>query len=89
MRNCKFLTKADLHKGYWCFPLTDRAREISAFDTSRRLYEYNVLLFIMKNAPTAFQRMIHSVLKGLPNTNVYIDDTVTVDDTREAHVASL
>ena len=36
--HCKFLTKVDLLKGYWCVPLTDRAREISAFTTPRGLY---------------------------------------------------
>ena len=87
--HCKFLTKVDLLKGYWCVPLTDRARELSAFATPRGLYEYNVLPFGMKNAPATFQRMIYSVLQGLPNTNAYIDDIVTGDDTFEDHLTSV
>ena len=79
----------DLLKGFSCIPLTDEAREISPFATSRGLYEYNVLTFKVKNAPAPFQRTIHSVLQGLPNTNAYIDDIVTGDDTWEAHLASL
>lgn len=82
----KFLTKIDLLKGYWCVPLTDRGREISAFVTPSGLYEYNVLPFGMKNAPATFQRMIHSVIKNLPNTNAYIDDLVTGSDSWEAHL---
>lgn len=73
----KFLTKVDLLKGYWCVPLTDRGREISAFVTPSGLYEYDVLPFGMKNSPATFQRMINSVVQGLPNTSAYIDDLVT------------
>lgn len=82
----KFLTKIDLLKGYWCVPLTERAREISAFVTPSGLYEYNVLPFGMKNAPATFQRMIQSVIQGLPNTNAYIDDLVTGSDSWEEHL---
>ena len=39
----KFLTKINLLKGYWCVPLTDRGREISAFVTPSGLYESNDL----------------------------------------------
>ena len=87
--HAKFLTKIDLLKGYWCVPLTDRAREISAFVTPSGLYEYNVLPFGMKNAPATFQRMIHGVIKDLPNTNAYIDDLVTGSDTWEDHLEAV
>ena len=85
----KFLTKIDLLKGYWCVPLTEQAREISAFVTPSGLYEYKVLPFGMKNAPATFQRMIHSIIKDLPNTNAYIDDLVTGSDSWEAHLEAV
>ena len=37
--NAKYFTKIDLLKGYWCVPLTKRAKEISAFVTPFGLYE--------------------------------------------------
>jgi hypothetical protein len=85
----RFLTKIDLLKGYWCVPLTDRARAISAFVTPSGLYEYKVLPFCMKNAPATFQRMIQSVIQDLPNTNAYIDDLVMGSDSWEAHLDDL
>ena len=85
----EFLTKIDLLKGYWCVPLTERAREISAFVTPSGLYEYNVLPFGMKNAPATFQRMIHSVTQDLTHTQSYIDDLVTGNDNWEDHLISL
>ena len=85
----KFLTKIDLLKGYWCAPLTDRGREISAFVTPSGLYEYNVLPFGMKNSPVTFQRMINSIIQGLKDTDAYIDDLVTRSYTLEEHIESV
>ncbi|KAF7690629.1 hypothetical protein HF521_012433, partial [Silurus meridionalis] len=70
----KFLTKIDLLKGYWCVPLTKQGREISAFVTPSGLYEYQVLPFGMKNSPATFQRMIHAVIRDLPNTMLLQQD---------------
>ena len=87
--SAKYLTKMDLLKGYWCVPLTERGREISAFVTSSGLYEYNVLPFGMKNAPATFQRMMESVVQGLEHTHAYIDDLITRSDTWEEHVKNV
>jgi hypothetical protein len=40
----------------------------------------------MKNAPASFQRMMHSVIRGLPNTYAYLDDVVTGSDSWEEHI---
>ncbi|XP_062907390.1 HSPB1-associated protein 1 homolog isoform X4 [Mobula hypostoma] len=85
----KYITKVGLLRGYWCLPLTDRAREISAFVTPSGLCEYNVLPFGMKNAPGTFPRMIKSVIKGLKNTEAYIDDLVVWSDMWEEHIVAV
>ena len=36
--NSKYVTKFDLLKGFWQVPLTDRAKEVSAFATQNGLY---------------------------------------------------
>ena len=51
----KYVTKFDLLKGFWQIPLTDRAKEISAFVTPDGLYQYKVMPFGMKNSPATFQ----------------------------------
>lgn len=51
------ITKLDLLKGYWCVPLTDRAKEISAFVTPDGLYKYCVIPFGMKNSQATFWGM--------------------------------
>ena len=53
--NSKYITKFDPLKGFWQIPLTERAKEISAFVTPDGLYQYKVLPFGMKNSPATFQ----------------------------------
>ena len=45
--NSKYVTKFDLLKGFWQVPLTDRAKEVSAFATPNGLYQYKVMPFGM------------------------------------------
>ena len=60
--NAKFFSKFELLKGYWQVPLTDRAKEISAFCTPDALYQYRVMPFGMKNALATFQRMVNHIV---------------------------
>ena len=87
--SARYLTKIDLLKGYWCVPLTERGREVSAFVTTAGLFEYNVMPFGMKNAPATFQRMMENVLHGLDHSHAYIDDVVVRSDTWEEHCANI
>ena len=48
--NAKYVSKFDLLKGFWQIPLSERAKEISAFATPYGLYQYKVMPFGMKNA---------------------------------------
>ena len=41
--NAKYVSTFDMLKGYWQLPLTQRAREISAFVTPSGLYQYKVM----------------------------------------------
>ena len=64
----KCVTKFDLLKGFWQIPLTDRAREISAFVLLMDLINTSyVMPFGMKNSPATFQRLISMIITGLDN----------------------
>ena len=60
--NSKYATKFDLLKRFWQVPLTDRAKEVSAFATPDGLYEYKVMPFGMKNSPATLQRLVNNVI---------------------------
>ncbi len=72
----KYVTKFDLVKGFWQIPLSERAKEISAFVTLDRLYSCTVMPFGMKNAPSTFQRLMNHIVHGLQSCVIYIDDAV-------------
>ena len=84
--NAKFVSKFDLLKGYWQVPLTERAKEISAFVTPDGLFQYRVMPFGMKNAPATFQRMINSVICDLDFCKSYIDDVIIISESWDQHV---
>ncbi|KAL1249464.1 hypothetical protein QQF64_020469 [Cirrhinus molitorella] len=76
--SAKFVSKLDLLKGYWQVPLTQRASDISAFVTPDCFMQYNVMAFGMRNAPATFQRLIQTVLAGVPHSKcVFGQATVT------------
>lgn len=87
--SAKYVSKFDLLKGYWQVPLSERAKEISAFVTPDGLYQFRVLPFGLRNAPSCFQRMMNEVTRGLTNCVTYIDDVVLYSDSWTDHVAQI
>ncbi len=87
--SARYVTKLDLLKGYWQVPLTKRASEISAFVTPDSFLQYTVLAFGMRNAPATFQRMMHQVLSGVSDCEVYLDDIVIYSDDWVQHLETL
>lgn len=80
MGNAKFVSKFDLLKGYWQVPLTERAREISAFIVPSGLFSYKVMSFRLRNAPATFQHLMNQVIRCVlmmsscivePGMNIY------------------
>ncbi|KAK8725979.1 hypothetical protein OTU49_010587, partial [Cherax quadricarinatus] len=70
-------------------PLTQRAKEISAFVTPDGLFQYNVLRFGLKNALATFQRRINTVIRVLDGVQAYLDDIVVFSNQWETHLVRL
>ena len=85
----KYVTKIDLLKGFYQVPLTECAKELSAFVTTSGLYQYKVMAFGMKNSPATFQRLINSVTSGIDGCDAYIDDAILYSDTWEEHLSTI
>ena len=85
----KYVTKIDLLKGFYQVPLTERAKELSAFVTPSGLYQFKVMAFGMKNSPATFQRLINSVTSGIDGCDAYIDDAIIYSDTWEEHLSTI
>ena len=87
--NAKFVSTFDMLKGYWQVPLTQRAREISAFVTPSGLYQYKVMPFGMKNAPATFQRMVNKLVRDIDGCEGYIDDVIIFSDNWSDHIRQI
>ncbi|XP_037776259.1 uncharacterized protein LOC119573219 [Penaeus monodon] len=85
----KYLSKIDLHKGFYQIMLTEKARVTSAFITPFGLYEYLVMPFGMRNSPATFQRVMNFTLQGLDGIHVYLDDILILSETWSQHLESL
>ena len=72
----KFVSKSDSLKEFWQIPLTEKAKEMSAFVNPDGLFQYKVMLFGMKNSPATFQRLVNKVISGLDGVGAYIDDFI-------------
>ena len=82
----RYVSKFDLLKGFWQVPLTERAKEISAFVTDDGLFQFKVMPFEMQNSPATFQRLINQVISGLTGCDAYIDDVIVYSETWSEHV---
>ena len=87
--NAKYVSKFDLLKGYWQVPLSEKAKELSAFVTPDGFYQYKVMPFGMRNAPATFQRLINTVTSGLTGCEAYLDDIIVYSDTWEDHLQQI
>lgn len=87
--NAVFLTKIDMLRGYYQVPLTERAKRISAFVTPDGLYQYKVMPFGLKNAPSTYQRLTSEIVEGLEGVNCYIDDLIIYSNNWNSHITTL
>ncbi|OWY97546.1 reverse transcriptase, partial [Phytophthora megakarya] len=69
----------DMASGFWVVPMTDRAREISAFITPFGLFEWSRMPFGLKNAPQIYQRLVDNALYGFLKISRSGDAGATTD----------
>lgn len=78
----KVFCKIDLKKGYWQIPLSHSSKQYTAFTAPSGIrYQFKVMPFGLKNAPSTFIRLMCQVLSGLWDiADVYLDDIIVKAD---------
>ena len=87
--NAKVFSKLDLANACLQLPLEEESKEYVTISTHQGLYRYNRLPFGVSSAPAIFQRTMESLLAGIPNVSVYIDDLLVSGSTEEEHLHTL
>ena len=82
-------TKLDMSQAYLQLLLDDQSKELLTINTHKGLFAYNRLHFGVSSAPAIFQHMMESLLKGIPNVLVYLDDILITGQSQEQHIKNL
>jgi hypothetical protein len=85
LAGCNIFSKLDLRKGYLQVPVAAANVPKTAIITPFGLFEFVRMPFGLKNAGITFQRLMDSLLGGLPFTFVYLDDILVASSGEAAH----
>ncbi|KAK3086868.1 hypothetical protein FSP39_024642 [Pinctada imbricata] len=81
----------DLASGYWQVEMEPDDKAKTAFSTPKGLFQFKVMPFGLCNAPATFERLMETVLNGLPFQTclLYIDDIIVYSKDFKTHVERL
>ena len=79
-------TSLDLRSGYHQLRMSEESKKFTAFQSDDGIYEYNVVPFGLKNAPTVFQKFMKSIIRDIPSAYVYLDDIIIASESKEQNV---
>ncbi len=85
LAGCTIFSKLDLKKGYLQVPVAASDVPKTAIITPFGLFEFVRMPFGLKNAGMTFQRLMDTLLGGLPFAFVYLDDILVASAGEAAH----
>ena len=79
-------SKFDMKSGFWQIQISENDRYKTAFTTPFGHYEWNVMQFGLKNAPSEFQNIMNDIFNSFSHlTIVYIDDVLVYSSSIDEH----
>lgn len=85
----KKFSQLDMSQAYQQLLLDDQSKNYVVINTHRGLFRYNRLPYGISSAPGIFQRTIETLLQGIPNVVVYLDDILITGPTDQEHLGTL
>ena len=84
-----YFTKLNLSHTYQQLQLDETLRPYVTINTHKGLFQYTRLPFGVSSAPAIFQRTMESLLQGMDQVVVYIDDILIAGRTQAEHLKKL
>jgi len=81
----KIYSRLDLTKGYYQVPMAEEDKDKTAFVFRGKMYRFIRMPFGLKTAPQTFQRLMNTVVDGLPFVRCYLDDVVIFSESVGKH----
>ena len=82
----KVFSKFDMKSGFWQIQIAEKDRYKTTFVVPFGHYEWNVMPFGLKNAPSEFQNIMNEIFNQFSDfIIVYIDDVLIYSDSVEQH----
>ncbi len=78
-------SQIDLSSAYHQLPLHPDSHNLTAFITHEGLFRFTRVPFVLSSAPSAFQKMMQTVLKKLDGVNNYLGDIIVHGNSQETH----
>ena len=87
MTGSAIFSKLDLQSGYWQVPVDaeDLAKTAYSPGPGMGLFQFRRMPFGLCGAPSTFQRLMNTVMRGLSFVTTYIDDVLIHSPNEEAH----
>lgn len=79
----------DLKSAYHQLTLHPESRDLTAFITHEGLFRYCRVPYGLASAPAAFQKLMATVLRDVPNVQNYLDDVICYGHTAQVHDTAL
>ncbi|GFV57428.1 hypothetical protein TNCV_1608731 [Trichonephila clavipes] len=83
LKRKRIFSKIDLFKSYFKIPIAKEDKEKTAIIAPFGLFEFNIMSFGLRNAPSTFQRFVNEVLFGLEFVFSYLDDILVASENEE------
>ena len=81
----KIFSKLDLSQAYQQVLLHEESKGLVCVNTHKGLFRYTRLPFGVASAPSIFQRLMETILQGIPKVIVYIDDILVSGHSEDEH----
>lgn len=89
LRGATVFSTIDLANAYYQIPLHEECRNITAFITHDGLFRFCRVPYGLASAPSTFQKMIATILEGVPSVKNDLDDVIVYGETSEEHEMNL